>query len=167
MGNGTSRDSPPMRGGDVFSGGFWKASEQRTGTTTRASRGQVPSTTSSTGAPLLANPMERTVKYYPVLESELDNLGLQSVETTLCFSLSFAFFSAWLTLFLESKISPEASAAGKVLLTAGPWVLAVLAFATLFVGCWSWVVRKRHIQRIRDQSKQTGVYISTSGTDTR
>ena len=53
--------------------------------------------------------MERAVKYYPVLEIELDDLGRYAGQTTIWATVSGVFFSCGFTLYVESLLSPEAS----------------------------------------------------------
>ena len=101
------------------------------------------------------------MKYYPVLEHELDDLGRYAGQTTIWATVSGVFFSSGFTLYVESLVSPEANPAGQALLKAGPWVCGVIAVAALVVSIISWGSRKNTVKRIKSESKNKTNTITT------
>ena len=91
---------------------------------------------------------------YPISESELDSMGTLSLQVGVSLTLVGVFASAWFTLGLENELSPEASPAGQVLLTAGPWVCGALTLVFGIFGIIAWIKRGNNIRRIKSESRQ-------------
>ena len=96
---------------------------------------------------------------YPILESELDSMGMLSLQVEGSLTLAGVFASAWFTLGLENQLSPEASPAGQVLLTTGPWVCGALTLAFGSFGIIAWIKRGNNIRRIKRESRQRAIVV--------
>lgn len=113
-----------------------------------------PTFSPSSGQILTNKPMGRAMRYYPIIESELDALGVLTLQLEL-FVGAFGFFlSAALTLYLESHLSPEASPQGEVLLETGPWVCIVLSLLCGAVGIAAYIARRNNIKAIKKGAEE-------------
>lgn len=89
------------------------------------------------------------MRYYPIIESELDALGVLTLQLELFVGAAGFFLSAALTLYLESHLSPEASPQGEVLLAVGPWISGILSLLCGAVGLAAYLKRRRNIEKIK------------------
>lgn len=140
------------------------ASNTTTGTTPgrKAPRITVknPRSGTSLGAQMGTTPMERSMKYFPVLDSELNHINSSILSTNLFASLSAGCASTAFTLWLTGQtISPEdlrkvASEPGVALIAYG-WIVA-LGFAALFAvfGIRSFLEKGGIIKTIKAESRQ-------------
>ena len=100
------------------------------------------------------------MRYYPVTELELDTLGDLSFWSEALFALAGASASIGVTLYFDSFLIAEASAAGTVLLEVGPWVCGILTFIFGALGVIHWVRRRSVINKIKEQSRPMSVTAS-------
>ena len=104
------------------------------------------------------------MKVYPLSESELDMLGSLTVQITIWLAVAGMAVSAGFTLYIESVLSPEATPEGKVLLTAGPVVCAVIATATCLLGGFAWWKRGSFVNNLKKQSRERKIVAGSAAT---
>ena len=106
-------------------------------------------------AHMATSPMVRTVKYYPVLEEELDNLGTRSRYSSLFLSLASGSLGIGLTLFLAKETIPEATLSndtshlGYVLMVYGPWLFLPLCALFTLMGGISLIAQHTKVSKIK------------------
>ena len=106
------------------------------------------------GASFTHNYLKRTVTVYGVMEHEMDNLTTWNTLGSVCYSVSAAFVSVALTLYIEDQVSPERTPAGDLLITGGIPVAIVLAVVAGCLGVFFTKQRGGTLRRIKEESEQ-------------
>lgn len=135
-------------------------SRTRTGTT-------ATQTAPATGAHMGTNPMVRTMKYYPILEEELDNIGAMSRNSSFFLALASGSFSACLTLVMARETLPisvlesDTTELGRALLVYGPWVFGFATALFGIVGVTSLFRQHFKVKKIRASATEARISVQT------
>lgn len=98
--------------------------------------------------------MGRSMKVYPLVDSDLALLHTLGMVATSAFSITGAALSFAATLYIERQVSPEATPAGELLMAVGPSAALGIAIVSGIVGIIAIGRRGTTLDRIKDESEE-------------
>lgn len=105
------------------------------------------------GSTLYTSPTERTVKCYPVLETELKSVSMYNTLVAVCFSVASGLFSFGLGLLINAFILGNVAGTSAALVWLILVLCVVLALVFVIGGIWAWCNRRSEWKRIVQESK--------------
>jgi hypothetical protein len=96
--------------------------------------------------------MERTMKFYPISESELNSITIFNSVATIFFSLATGLVTFIAGLWGNVVVAGTITAESKAIVGIVSIVCGILAAACGAIGLWGWRSRNSEFRKISDES---------------